>query len=73
MQTSSNAVSEEDSAMARLMSGHDAPMSGRGREWLYKADYPRRIDHYIDFFGSGLPRAEVPTTDDRLFVLRSLA
>ena len=23
------------------------------REWLYKADYPRRIDQDIDFFGTG--------------------
>jgi len=23
------------------------------REWRYKADYPRRIDQYIDFFGTG--------------------
>jgi hypothetical protein len=22
------------------------------RQWLYKADYPRRIDQYIDFFGT---------------------
>jgi hypothetical protein len=28
------------------------------REWLYKADYPRRIDQHIDFFGTGAPRRE---------------
>ena len=42
------------------------------REWLYKADYPRRIDQYIDFFGTGAPRRE---TADRCgeFVLELLA
>ena len=33
------------------------------REWPYKADYPRRIDQYIDFFGTGAPRRE--TADHR--------
>lgn len=28
------------------------------REWLYKADSPRRIDQCIDFFGTGAPRRE---------------
>lgn len=28
------------------------------RDWLYKADYPRRIDRYIDFFGTGAPPRE---------------
>lgn len=23
------------------------------RRWLYKDDYPRRIDRYFDFFGTG--------------------
>jgi hypothetical protein len=26
---------------------------GDDRAWLYKADYPRWIDQYIDFFGGG--------------------
>ena len=26
-----------------------------GRELLYKVDYPRCIDRYIDFFGDGVP------------------
>lgn len=26
------------------------------RDSLYKADHPRWIDRYIDFFGTGLPR-----------------
>lgn len=29
------------------------------REWLYKDDYPRGIDRYIDFFGTGVPHAQV--------------
>jgi hypothetical protein len=38
-----------------------APARGAcsAREWLYKDDHPRRIDRYIDFFGSGAP-PEVP-------------
>jgi hypothetical protein len=28
------------------------------REWLYKADHPRHIDLYIDFFGTGASRPE---------------
>jgi hypothetical protein len=27
----------------------------RAREVLYKSDYPRGIDRYIDFFGDGAP------------------
>jgi hypothetical protein len=23
------------------------------RRWLYKNDHPRRIDRYVDFFGTG--------------------
>jgi hypothetical protein len=42
------------------------------REWLYKADHPRRIDQYIDFFGTGAPRRE--TADcSRELVLELLA
>jgi hypothetical protein len=29
------------------------------RALLYKADHPRRIDQYIDFFGDGAARPEV--------------
>jgi hypothetical protein len=29
------------------------------RDLLYKADHPRRIDVYIDFFGDGAPRPEL--------------
>jgi hypothetical protein len=28
------------------------------RQWLYKADYPRRIDQSIDFFGTVAPPRE---------------
>jgi len=28
------------------------------RNWLYRTDYPRRIDRYIDFFGTGAPLRE---------------
>jgi hypothetical protein len=28
------------------------PYLREARQWLYKADYPRRIDQYIDFFGT---------------------
>jgi hypothetical protein len=27
--------------------------AGSDRAWLYKADYTRHIDRYIDFFGTG--------------------
>lgn len=30
------------------------------RGWLFKPDYPRRIDRYIDFFGTPGPRASTP-------------
>ena len=29
------------------------PYVREARQWLYKADYPRRIDQFIDFFGTG--------------------
>ena len=29
--------------------------SASGRAWLFKGDRPRRIDRYIDFFGSAVP------------------
>lgn len=31
---------------------------GAARDCLYKADYPRRIDRCIDFFGAGAPAGE---------------
>ena len=30
------------------------PQSTRTHDPLYKADYPRAIDRYIDFFGEGV-------------------
>jgi hypothetical protein len=30
--------------------------AGSDRACLYKADYTRHIDHYIDFFGTGVRR-----------------
>lgn len=44
----------------------------RARARLYKDDYPRRIDRYIDFFGGGLAHRGAPTAGARL-ALRSLA
>lgn len=29
---------------------------GTDRAWLYKSDYVRAIDRYIDFFGTGVRR-----------------
>jgi hypothetical protein len=40
------------SLVARAYAGE----SGSDRAWLYKADYVRRIDRYIDFFGTGVRR-----------------
>jgi hypothetical protein len=34
------------------------PRQARVRDLLYKADHPRRIDTYIDFFGDGAARPE---------------
>jgi len=35
------------------------------RDWLYKADHPRRIDQYIDFFGTGAaPRETADRTGE---------
>jgi hypothetical protein len=45
---------------------------GRRRGWLYKADYPRHIDRYIDFFGTGSRQAGLPAVIHDV-VLRSLA
>jgi len=42
------------------------------RNWLYKADYPRRIDRYIDFFGAATPPRETPDHGGEL-VLEFLA
>jgi len=32
------------------------PREARFRDLLYKADHPRRIDQFIDFFGDGASR-----------------
>jgi hypothetical protein len=48
------------------------PRAMRASGCLYKADHPRRIDQYIDFFGTGAPRRE--TADcSRELVLELLA
>ena len=39
------------------------------RHRLYKADYPRRIDQYIDFFGTGAPRREADRSSELLLEL----
>lgn len=39
------------------------------RRWLYKNDYPRRIDRYFDFFGTGRREATAAAASP----LRSLA
>ena len=39
------------------------------RRWLYKDDHPRRIDRYVDFFGTGRRDVAVPAPS----ALRSLA
>jgi hypothetical protein len=57
--------------MLRLITASDVAPGGRGAEWLYKTDYPRRIDRYIDFFGTGLPRAGLPTNDQPLVLWSS--
>ncbi len=46
--------------------------AGRAHDLLYKADHPRVIDRYIDFFGDGAVRE---TADDRCgeLFLESLA
>jgi len=36
------------------------------RDWLYKADYPRRIDRSIDFFGIGVPPRETANRSGEL-------
>jgi hypothetical protein len=43
----------------------------RLRDWLYKPDYHRPVDRYIDFFGTGTVRLSAPASAP--FVLRSLA
>jgi hypothetical protein len=44
--------------------------SAHDRRWLYKNDHPRRIDRYVDFFGTG--RRDVPAIA-AVCTLRSLA
>lgn len=43
------------------------------REQLYKADHPRPVDRYIDFFGDGAPRAEAEADRCGQLFLESLA
>jgi hypothetical protein len=43
-------------SVASTMTGAPA-RPGIACEWLYKDDHPRSIDRYIDFFGTGTPRA----------------
>jgi hypothetical protein len=45
-------VAQSISLVARACAGE----SGPDRAWLYKADYVRHIDRYIDFFGAGVRR-----------------
>jgi hypothetical protein len=45
-------VAHSISVVARTGAGE----AGTDRAWLYKADYARRIDRYIDFFGTGARR-----------------
>jgi hypothetical protein len=45
-------VAQSISVVARACAGE----SGSDRAWLYKADYVRHIDRYIDFFGAGVRR-----------------
>jgi hypothetical protein len=46
-------------AYLRAVSTAARTSEARIRALLYKADHPRRIDRYIDFFGDGLARPEV--------------
>lgn len=54
--------------MSQLRAVQPVAAPGRGyeprgaRDLFYKADHPRSIDHYIDFFGDGAPGVE-PTAD----------
>jgi hypothetical protein len=50
-------VAQSISLVARACAGE----SGNDRAWLYKADYVRHIDRYIDFFGTAARRER--TTD----------
>jgi hypothetical protein len=45
-------VAQPISLIARACAGE----LGGDRAWLYKADYARHIDRYIDFFGAGSAR-----------------
>ena len=45
---------------------------GQPNALLYKADYPRRIDRYVDFFGTGAPPREMADHSGEL-VLEFLA
>jgi hypothetical protein len=45
-------VAQSISLVARAGAGE----SRSDRAWLYKADYVRNIDRYIDFFGAGVRR-----------------
>ena len=43
------------------------------RELLYKADHPRGVDRYIDFFGDGPPAVEASADRCGEVLLESLA
>ena len=61
-------------AHLRALSTLSTPRSREAsiREQLYKADHPRRIDTYIDFFGDGAVEGAVFDRRGEL-LLRSLA
>ena len=60
----------EESSMAYLRAVTNAPHT---RAALYKADYPRRIDQHIDFFGDAGARPEVADDGCGDFLLGLLA
>lgn len=49
-------VAQSISLLARASAGEAASE----RAWLYKTDYARHIDRYIDFFGAGVRRDLTP-------------
>lgn len=59
--------------MAHLRAVSTGPSEASNQDLLYKADHPRRIDGYIDFFGDGAPSRALIADRCGELLLRSLA
>jgi hypothetical protein len=64
-----DAMSRRHAVVMNLAARPAARARALDRRWLYKDDHPRRIDRYVDFFGTGRRDVAAPSPG----ALRSLA